>query len=137
MTLVSIKKPQLFIQEKCSKHFKIGRKDLSRVAKFMSHNGIKILTIMSFRPIDSFDGHTFFSCYQALKHFWGFGLRPKPENGLCLVPTFQIWIMSISDLHFFGYALLQTLHILNFWFASWQNLLCLFPKVLFQTLYYV
>ena len=41
MALVSFNKLQLFIQEQCSKHFKIGRKDLSRVAKFMSHNGIK------------------------------------------------------------------------------------------------
>ena len=110
MALVSFNKLQLFIQEKCSKHFKIDRKDLSRVG----HTTVsKILTILSFRPIDSFDGHTFL-CYQAQKHFWGFGLRPKPENGLCLVPTFQIWIMSISDLHFFGYTLLQTHHILNF-----------------------
>ena len=62
MALVSFNKLQLFIQEKCSKHFKIDRKDLSRVG----HTTVsKILTILSFRPIDSFDGHTFFC---AIKH---------------------------------------------------------------------
>ena len=39
MALVPFKNLQRFLQKKCGKHLKIGKKDLSRVAKFVSHNG--------------------------------------------------------------------------------------------------
>ena len=40
MALVPFKNLQRFLQEKCDKHLKISKKDLSRVAKFVSHNGM-------------------------------------------------------------------------------------------------
>ena len=39
MALVPFKKLLRFLQKKCDKHLKIDKKDLSRVAKFVSHNG--------------------------------------------------------------------------------------------------
>ena len=40
MALVPFKNLLRFLQKKCGKHLKIDKKDLSRVAKFASHNGI-------------------------------------------------------------------------------------------------
>ena len=42
MALVPFKNLLRFLQKKCSKHLKIDQKDLSRVAKFVSHDGIFI-----------------------------------------------------------------------------------------------
>ena len=39
MALVPFKNLLRFLQKKCSKHLKIDQKDLSRVAKFVSHDG--------------------------------------------------------------------------------------------------
>ena len=39
MALVPFKNLLRFLQKKCDKHLKIDKKDLSRVAKFVSHNG--------------------------------------------------------------------------------------------------
>ena len=39
MALVPFKNLLWFLQKKCDKHLKIDKKDLSRVAKFVSHNG--------------------------------------------------------------------------------------------------
>ena len=39
MALVPFKNLLQFLQKKCSKHLKIDQKDLSRVAKFVSHDG--------------------------------------------------------------------------------------------------
>ena len=41
MALVPFKKLLRFLQKKCDKHLKIDKKDLSRVAKFVSHDGNK------------------------------------------------------------------------------------------------
>ena len=41
MALVPFKNLLQFLQKKCSKHLKIDQKDLSRVAKFASHDGSK------------------------------------------------------------------------------------------------
>ena len=40
MALVPFKNLLQFLQKKCSKHLKIDQKDMSRVAKFVSHDGI-------------------------------------------------------------------------------------------------
>ena len=40
MALVPFKNLQRLLQEKFNKHLKISKKDPSRVAKFVSHNGI-------------------------------------------------------------------------------------------------
>ena len=42
MALVPFKNLLQFLQKKCSKHLKIDQKDLSRVAKFVSHDGTLI-----------------------------------------------------------------------------------------------
>ena len=39
MALVPFKNLLRFLQKKCSKHLKIDQKDMSRVAKFVSHDG--------------------------------------------------------------------------------------------------
>ena len=39
MALVPFKNLLRFLHKKCDKHLKIDKKDLSRVAKFVSHNG--------------------------------------------------------------------------------------------------
>ena len=39
MALVPFKNLLRLLQKKCGKHLKIDKKDLSRVAKFVSHNG--------------------------------------------------------------------------------------------------
>ena len=39
MALVPFKNLLRFLQKKCDKHLKIDKKDLSWVAKFVSHNG--------------------------------------------------------------------------------------------------
>ena len=39
MALVPFKNLLRFLQKKCSKHLKIDQKDLSQVAKFVSHDG--------------------------------------------------------------------------------------------------
>ena len=43
MALVPFKNLLRFLQKKCSKHFKIDQKDMSRVAKFVSHDGITLI----------------------------------------------------------------------------------------------
>ena len=40
MALVPFKNLLWFLQKKCSKHLKIDQKDLPRVAKFVSHDGV-------------------------------------------------------------------------------------------------
>ena len=45
MALVPFKNLLQFLQKKCSKHLKIDQKYLSRVAKFVSHDGNKLAEI--------------------------------------------------------------------------------------------
>ena len=45
MALVPFKNLLRFLQKKCSKHFKIDQKDLSEVAKFVSHDGTFLVQV--------------------------------------------------------------------------------------------
>ena len=60
MALVPFKNLLRFLQKKCDKHLKIDKKDLSRVAKFVSHDGTKavILILLNKEKGESEEGNT-------------------------------------------------------------------------------
>ena len=46
-----------FSRKKCGKHLKTGKKDLSRVAKFVSHNGILRMNSSEILPLSLLNEH--------------------------------------------------------------------------------
>ena len=57
MALVPFKNLLRFLQKKCDQHLKIDKKDLSRVAKFVSHNCILRMNSSEIIPLSLLNEH--------------------------------------------------------------------------------
>ena len=94
MAFVPFKNLLRFLQKKCDQHSKIDKKDLSRVAKFVSHNGmLALLNLSQFSLTIITFGQSAAVMIQwwglfSWKHFW---IIYNPENSLAKLST--LWGM--------------------------------------------